>query len=60
MVQANKQPNPVPLSALFRNPILVDAFRRAEKGGPPSLPLLASSPIAPVLSGDAACAPELV
>ncbi len=49
MVRAVSQSTPVPLSSLFRDPIVAEAFRRAERGAPP-LTVDANRP-APVLAG---------
>jgi hypothetical protein len=58
--QANQHDIATPLSALFRDPMVADAFRRAEADLPPAAALVEPGRPEPVLSGtDAARIPEM-
>jgi hypothetical protein len=59
MAQANQHDKTTPLSALFHDPFVADAFRRAE-GDNPAPSLVPARRPEPVLSGtDAARIPEM-
>lgn len=58
MAQATHQDNQTPLSALFRDPLVADAFRRAERDCPPSL-VEADRPAPTLVGGNAVRVLEL-